>query len=42
MQSKLSDLVDNLSEINNKNCKTCMEKKILNQNVNLLVSKIID
>ena len=27
MQSKLSDLVDNLSEINNKNCKKCMEKK---------------
>ena len=27
MQSKLSDLVDNLSEINNKNCKTCMERK---------------
>ena len=27
MQSKLSDLVDNLSEINNKNCKRCMEKK---------------
>ena len=23
MQSKLSDLVDNLSEINNKDCKTC-------------------
>ena len=42
MQSKLSDLVDNLSEINNKNCKKFMEKKILNQNVNLLVSKIID
>ena len=27
MRSKLSDLVDNLSEINNKNCKTCMERK---------------
>ena len=27
MQSKLSDLVDNLSEINNKNCKKCMQKK---------------
>ena len=25
--SKLSDLVDNLSEINNKDCKTCMERK---------------
>ena len=27
MQSKLSNLVDNLSEINNKDCKTCMERK---------------
>ena len=27
MQSKLSDLVDNLSEINNKDCKTSMERK---------------
>ena len=27
MQSKLSDLVDNLSEINNKNCKTCIERE---------------
>ena len=27
MQSKLSKLVDNLSEINNKACKTCMEIK---------------
>ena len=27
MQSKLPDLVDNLSEINNKDCKTCMERK---------------
>ena len=27
MQSKLSDLVDNLSEINNKDSKTCMERK---------------
>ena len=42
MRSKLSDLVDNSSEINNKDCKTCTEKKILNQNANLLGSKIID
>ena len=35
--SKLSDFVDNLSEIINKDCKTCIERKILNQNVNLLV-----
>ena len=27
MPSNLSDLVDNLSEINNKDCKTCMERK---------------
>ena len=27
MSSKLSNLVDNLSEINNKDCKTCMERK---------------
>ena len=29
MRSKLSDLVDNLSEINNKNCKRCMERKMI-------------
>ena len=27
MLSKLSNLVDNLSEINNKHCKTCIERK---------------
>ena len=27
MQSKFSDLADNLSEINNKDCKKCMERK---------------
>ena len=27
MPGKLSNLVDNLSEINNKDCKTCMERK---------------
>ena len=26
MQNKLSDLVENLSEINNKDCKKCMER----------------
>ena len=36
MPSKLSNLVDNLSEINKKDWKTCMERKVLNQNVNLL------
>ena len=29
MPSKLSDLVDNLSEINSKDCKTCMERKTI-------------
>ena len=42
MQSKLSDLVDNLSEINNKVCKTCMERKNIKSNVILLGLKIID
>ena len=27
MPSKLSDLVDTLSEINNKDCKKCIERK---------------
>ena len=27
MQTKLYNLVDNLSEINNKDCKTCIERK---------------
>ena len=42
MSTSLPILVDNLSEINNKHCKICMEKKILNQNVILLNLKIID
>ena len=42
MQSKLSDLVDNLSEIDTKGCKTWMERKISNQNVSLLNLKLID
>ena len=33
MESKILDLVDNLSGINNKECKSCMERKKLNQNV---------
>ena len=37
MQSTLSDLANNLSEINNKKCKNCEErKKKFDQNVNLL------
>ena len=27
LESKLSDLVDNFSETDNKDCKTCMERK---------------
>ena len=42
MQSKLSDLGNNLSEINNKECKNAWKKIELDQNVNLLVLKIID
>ena len=42
MQGKLSDLADNLSEINNKECKKCMERKKLDQNLNLLGLKVID
>ena len=38
MERKLSDLVDNLSGIYNKECKSCMERR----NVNLLGLKIID
>ena len=41
MPSKLSNFLDNLSEINDKDCKTCIERKILNQNVNLLGLKIM-
>ena len=41
MQSKLSDLVDNLSEINKKECPKCMGKNKLNRNVILLRQKII-
>ena len=40
--SKLSDLVDNLPEINNKDCETCMEGRKLNHNVNLLDLETID
>ena len=42
MSTSLSSLADNLSEINNKDCKKCMERKKFNQNVNLLDLRIID
>ena len=41
MESKLSDLDNNLSGIFNKECKSCMKRKNSNQNVILLGLKII-
>ena len=40
MQSKLSGLVDNLSETNKKECPECL-RKILSHNVNLLDLKMM-
>ena len=42
MPSKLSDLVDNLSEINNKDWKTCTERKKIRSECELIGFKIID
>ena len=43
MQSKLSDLIDNLSKMQNKKeCKTCMERKNIKSECDLLRLKIID
>ena len=42
MPCKLWDLVDNLSAIHNKECKSCMEEKKFGRNVNLLDLKITD
>ena len=39
MPNKLSDLVDNLSEINNKDCKTCMERKNIKSECEFIVFK---
>ena len=39
MQSKLSDLVDNFSEINNKCCETCMERKNIKSNCDFIAFK---
>ena len=41
MSSSLSDLVDNLSEIYNKNVKHAWKEKVLNQSVILSSLKII-
>ena len=40
MPSKLSNLVDNLSEINNKDCKTCMERKNIKSECEFIGFKI--
>ena len=40
MQSKLSDLADNLSEINNKDCKKCMERKKIRSKCNSVGLKV--
>ena len=42
MLTSLSDLVDNLSEFLKKECKSCIERKKLDQNVILSGLKIID
>ena len=42
MQSKLSDVIDNWSGINSKECKSCMKRKKLNQNAILLGLKTMD
>ena len=42
MSTSLSDFTDNLSEINEKECKACMERNNFNHNVNLSNLKLID
>ena len=42
MPNKLSNLVDNLSEINNKDCKTCTERKNIKSECEFIGLKIID
>ena len=42
MPSKLSDLIDNLSEINNKDCKTCIERKNIKSECEFIWLNIID
>ena len=42
MSSKLSDLVDNLSEINSKDSKTCKERKNTKSECKFIGLKIID
>ena len=39
IQSKLSDLVDNFSEIKNKGCKKCMERKNIKSECEFIGSK---
>ena len=42
MQFSLSKLDDNLSEVYDKECKKCRERKKLRQTLNLLDLKIVD
>ena len=42
MSGKLADLTDNLSEINNKDCKKCMERKNIRSECEFIGLKIID
>ena len=42
MQHKLSEFVNNLSEINNKDCKTCMERKNIKSECDFIGLKSID
>ena len=42
MPNKLSNLVDNLSEINDKDCKTCTERKNIKSECEFIGLKIIN
>ena len=42
MRGKLPDLVDNLPEINNKACKTCMERKSIKSECKFIGFKMTD
>ena len=41
MTSKLSNLIDSLSEINKKECKTCMERKTIKSECDFIGLKTI-
>ena len=42
MRRKLSEFVNNLSEINNKDCKTCMKRKNIKSEYDFIGLKSID